>query len=881
MRTRPSLPSRTLLATAVLLALSLPAAAQEPAENPPKPPPANELPTVTVTATRSATNALKTPVSVTALKGDDLVRDNAKELLNLSGAVPNLQLGLSSADSGVLASIRGVTSTNFTEIGDPAVGIHIDGIYSPRPQGSLALMFDLDQVEVLRGAQGTLFGRNSTAGVINIIPARPDFKSDYGWTSLQSSSFKGRQLRIVQNVSLADNFALRGAFMMDQRDGYITQERDLRDRGIRKPDGSFSPDGRPDADQRLNRVLDPSEYYTNSDQYGARLTARWAVSPSFEWTAAYEHYQNRGAGEVGLKDCEMAAGTAWACGPKGQWHAIINVPGKIDMSIDTLRSGMSWQLGAGLELAYKLSYAVQQRVQHHDDDGGQTWRDADVGLMQPWGNWGNQHAFDRASYTLDSDYRSWVHELQLKQQTPNWRYVAGAFVLREKNTIQFAQDMLVEAPWAMPYGQYYDQPDRRVDSNGLFAQGDLKLAARWTGTAGLRFSQDKRSDRGGKSYGNWDAGTPWYYNGLHVVPCELGACTPHNGSDLTLGMGPFAGPAAYTPPSNNSHSAQWRKTTFRLGLQFDLDERQMLFASLATGYRPGGFGDQFDTCGGGTCVDGGSKKYSFLEYQPETTTNFELGYKGRLLNNKLDLGVTVFSTDYKDMHTTGMNAVGQKQMQPGQTCPDWNPACDIVNAWKTENIGRARIQGLELEFNSRPWAGGRLSGYLAFLDAKVKAYPTYDDNWICGYREMFGAEACAPIYLGGDADKRGRRIRDVRGHQLPYAPKFSYALNYAHDLNLGGYTLTPSLGMRYQSKMYFTVRNLDNAHIGDYQKAYTNWNASLALAPSSAKWSLELWGTNLSDNAVKNWMGQGNTGGYTFNSYNPPRMVGLRATVNY
>jgi iron complex outermembrane receptor protein len=128
-----------------------------------------------VTATRTATDLLKTPVSVTALKADDLVRDNVKEMMDLTGMVPNLQLGLSNGDSGVLAAIRGVTSTNFTEIGDPAVGIHIDGIYSPRPQGSLALMFDLDQVEVLRGAQGTLFGRNSTAGVVNIIPAKPDF----------------------------------------------------------------------------------------------------------------------------------------------------------------------------------------------------------------------------------------------------------------------------------------------------------------------------------------------------------------------------------------------------------------------------------------------------------------------------------------------------------------------------------------------------------------------------------------------------------------------------------------------------------------------------------------------------------------------------------
>ena len=880
-------PRLSAVATAALLTLALPALAQqatnkeEEKDGKKKTAAPNTLPSVTVTATRSATDLLKTPVSVSALQADDLVRENVKELINLSGYVPNLQLGLSSGDSGVLASIRGVTSTNFTEIGDPAVGIHIDGIYSPRPQGSLALMFDLDRVEVLRGAQGTLFGRNSTAGVVNIIPAAPDFKNNYGWTQLQTSSYQGRQLRIVQNVSLADNFAIRGAFMMDKRDGYIQQVRDLSDRGIKKPDGTFSPDGKPDVDQRLNRKVDPSDYYTNSDQYAARVTARWAISKDLEWQFGYEHYQNNSAGEVGLKDCEMAAGTKWACGPEGQWFAKINVPGRIDMSIDTARSNITWKLGNGMELGYKAAYAVQKRSQDHDDDGGQAWLNEDVGIMQPWGNWGNQHAFDRATYTVASNYKSLVNELQLRQQTKDWRYVAGIFTMDEKNAILFAQDMLVEAPWAMAYGQYYDQPDRRVESRGLFAQGDIALAEGWTGTAGIRFSKDRRSDKGGRSYGNWDAGTPWYYNGQHTVPCELGLCTPHNGTDLTMGMGPFAGPSAYTPPSNNEHEANWKKATYRLGLQYDIDKKQMLFASLATGYRPGGFGDQFDTCGGGTCVDGGSNKFSFLEYKPETTRNLELGYKGRLFDNKLDLAVTLFSTDYNDMHTTGMNAVGQKKLAAGQTCPDWNPACDIVNAWKTENIGKARIRGVELEYKVLPWENGTLSGYLSFLDAKVKSYPTYDDNWICGYRSMFKAEECAPIYLGADADKRGRRIKDVTGNRLPYAPKISYAVNYSHYIPVGDYVVSPSVGMRYQSRMYFTVRNLDNDHIGDFQKAYTNWNASVRFAPSNDKWSLELWGTNLTNNIIKNWMGQGNTGGYTFNSYNPPRMVGLRATVNY
>lgn len=844
-----------------------------------------EVPEIIVSATRQASTLLKTPVAVTALKAEDLLRSNVKELMNLSGSVPNVQFGLSNADSGVLVSIRGVTSTNFTEIGDPAVGIHIDGIYSPRPQGSLALMFDLDQVEVLRGAQGTLFGRNSTAGVVNILPAKPESSSNYGWSSSNLSSYNGREIRSVYNFAISPQFALRAALMIDKRDGYIKQERDLSDRGILIPDGNggakFTPDGKPDVDQRLNRQLSPSEYYSNSDQWATRLTARWSVHKDLEWIGGFEHYQNSGAGEIGLKDCKMAEGTRFACGPHGQWYARVNVPGKLDMTIDTYRSHLAWRLSPQTELAYRVAYAIQKRVQHHDDDGGQTFLPSDVGVMESWGNWGAQHALDWASYTLNSNYRSLVNELQLKQAFPSWRYVAGLFSMSEKNAINFAQDNLVAAPWGMPQGQFYAQPDRQIHSKALFAQADFRLTPQLSATLGYRMSHDTREDKGGVSAGWWSADTPWYYNGKYT-PNSIGTVTPHNGTDLSFAMGPFAGVGVYPDPVVNTHKASWSKPTYRAGLQFDFDKSTMMFASAATGYRPGGFGDKFDTCGGGTCVDGGTQKYSFLEYKPELTTNFELGYKGRLLDNSLDLSVVYFHTNYNDMHVTGMNAVGQRKLRADETCPDWNPACDVVTAWKTENIGNARIRGLEIEYKVRPWARATLSGYASVLNSKVLSYPTYDDNWMCGHRVEFGAVACAPLYLGSDPSKRGRAIWNVVGNQLPMAPKYSYAINYSHDFPLeNGWVLTPSIGMRHQSRMYFSVRNLDNRVLGDYQDPYTNWTAAIRLTGIQDHWNIELWGTNLSNNIVKNWMGQGNAGGYTFNSYNPPRMVGLRATLNY
>ena len=843
---------------------------------------------IMVSATKHASNLMKTPLAVSAMNPESLIRQNVRELSDLNGMIPNLQFGLSTADSGVQATIRGVSSTNFTEIGDPAVGIHIDGIYSPRPQGSLALMFDLEQVEVLRGPQGTTFGRNSTAGVINIIPAKPEFDENFGWVTAQLGNYNGRQLRGMYNLAITDNFAVRAAYMVDKRDGFINQVQDLTDRGVKLPadnEAGFvwtGPDGIPDVDMRLNRPVDRSDFYSNSDQHAMRLTALWEVNDDVDWYFGWEHYQNDSAGHVGLKDCDMAAGTDYACvtGDTFDEPTRINVPGLIDMTIDTFRTRVDWELDENTDVEYRFAYANQQRRQFHDDDSGYHRIDAEVDILQPWGNWGGQPIDDRATYTLGSEFKSWVHELQIKQAYEDFRYVAGLFWMKEDNEIRFAQNNLVAAPFGMPFGQYYHQPNREIDSKAIFAQADWGLTDTITATLGFRYSEDERSDNNGQTYGNWNAGEPWYYNGLHEPNFELGTGQPHTGEDLTFGMGAFAGPSAYPGPTVNTYSNDWSQTTYRVGLQYDPDRDNMFYFTLSTGYRPGGFGDRFDTCGGRECVDGSTEQFSYLDYDPELTTNYEIGYKGSLMDNKLNLSVVYFFTEYEDMHFTDMHAVGQNV--PERECPDWNPACDIVNAWKTENIGNADIQGIEMEFDFIPWDNGRVTGFFSWLDSEITEYDTYNDNWICGYRDDFGAEPCADRYLGDDPRLRGRAILDVTGNQLPRTPEYSLGLNLSHYYDLGnGYELSPWLSWRWQDRMYFTPRNLDNPVIGDFQAAYSNWNASLKFAPVDGGWYVELWGTNLTDERVKNWMGQGATGGFTFNSYNPPRMYGVRVNMEF
>ncbi|MCV2367071.1 TonB-dependent receptor [Roseateles oligotrophus] len=868
---QPSRLALTALAAAALSCIAQHAAAEN----------SNELPTVMVTATRVSSGLLQTPVAVTAVTQEKLTREGITDVRGLSGSVPNMQIS-TGADSGVQISIRGVSSNNFTEIGDPAVGLHVGGLYSPRPQGAMALMFDLEQVEVLRGPQGTLFGRNSTAGSINIIPAKPEFGETYGNAEVDFGNYNKRQFNLVQNIGISDKFAIRATLSKITRDGWINQSQDFTD--VYDPVHGLQPDGIPDVDQRRNSKVGKKDYYYNKNEWAGRITARAKFSNDIEGSLSYEKFQNSGAGELAMKDCDQAAGTAYAC-TGGKWDAKVNVPGKIDMSIDTVRGGLTWNLNKSSTLEYNFAYADQRRSQQTDDDAGYHPLASQINVHLPVSSadeqWGMWPIADNSSNTVDSKYISTVHELQFKQKTDTLQYVLGAFWMHEKNQINYAQDMLMTAPYGLPASAYYAQANRPVDSKALFAQADWKFAPTWTATLGGRYSWDKKTDIGGRNYGTYNTYDGAYYNG-HYDPGHPGEAgfRPHSSKDLTKDMGAFAGVGAYAgygEPAHNDHTESWKKFTYRLGLMKQLTPKDMVYTSLATGYKAGGFGDKDAFCTEHSCEGQYANKTTFLPYKPETVTNLELGYKGLMLENRLSLSATAFYSKYKDMQVTG--EAFMTKFKPDAPCPSENPGCDIHKTWQTVNVGVVDIAGLELEVDYKPWAGARLGGFFSYLSTKMKDYPSYSDNWLCDYRGEMGAPACPPTYSGSDPTLDGRNVYDITGNQLPLAPKFSFGVSFSQDFNFGGgYKLTPWVNVKWQDKMYFTLRNLDNAHISDAQAAFTKIDASIKLV-SPKQWHIEAYVLNLGNKVTKNSLMAGD--GWVKATWNDPRMFGVRVGVEY
>ena len=177
---------------------------------------------IVVTATKFSTNLMDTPLAVSAFTEEQLDKLGISNVKDLNNLVPNMSIMVDVESSAPIVTLRGVRSTNTTEWGDPAVGIHYDGIYSPRPQGALALMFDIDRVEVLRGPQGTLFGRNSTVGTVNIISAKPQFDAFSGKVDAEIGRFNQQSIKAVLNVPLSDTFALRASAFFEEQDSNMT-----------------------------------------------------------------------------------------------------------------------------------------------------------------------------------------------------------------------------------------------------------------------------------------------------------------------------------------------------------------------------------------------------------------------------------------------------------------------------------------------------------------------------------------------------------------------------------------------------------------------------------------------------------------------------------
>jgi iron complex outermembrane receptor protein len=884
---------------------------------------------VTVTATRVETDMMETPVAVSAFDQDTLDQQGVQTVRDLAQLVPNMDIATINGQSTPIISLRGIRSTNETELGDPAVGVHLDGIYSPRMQGVLGLMFDNERVEVLRGPQGTLFGRNSTVGNINIVSAKPQLGAFDARVWAQYGNFNAPELQAMVNVPVSDTFALRFAGRYHQRDSYIDGYWDpnqydqryikgLVDGAPVIAPGSFEDCTSPLCYTRTQhsnwwaeetgggteiRALvgaDNDDFYMDAKEWAYRLSGRWQrrdhrMSLNF----SFQHYQSDSSGGIDLVNCEKLRGRPnyqWVppneetgeegylqinpdnptndCGdmfPKDDtYQAVVNVPGRFYLDIKYVRTEFNFDIKPNLRFVFLAGGEDQNR---------ESAQDMELGL----------NAWDQAMYFLPgTGSKSWSAEAQI-QSYGNKRLngIAGVNVFQEEtSTIGYFDN-------AISPKSFWDQPNRSTNAGAIFAQGTYSFSDRWHLTVGYRYSDETKEDEGGRTY---DCTVE--NNCAPQIPREDVDCDPDTGECLVgfdrealngLPVDYFADPANYPEEAFNANDnkGSWSHSDWRIGLDYQL-ESTLLYSYLATGFKSGGIGDVFQI----TNPRDGVTETVRTSFGPEEVTTLELGIKQRLFKNKLNLQGAYFFSDYENMQYASVGAVAFTER--------WGPIYDPETgefigfgwvaspfvAYFTQNVPGAEIQGFELEYDSRPWNGGRIWGYASWLDTLVT------QDWITNWNYD-------PVsYLGLEYEQAIDPSNPVletnlKGNELAVSPPFKLHMTVEHTFVLPKHNLAiaPWVTAHWEDASYLTVWNVDKhtddmdfvifdediKYTDDRREAWSMVHAGVRFYHGNL--TAELYGYNLTNEVVQYWGGAAEQ--VAKGSFSTPAVYGIRLGYDF
>ncbi|HEX7799372.1 MAG TPA: TonB-dependent receptor [Asticcacaulis sp.] len=545
---------------------------------------------VVVTATKRATKLQDTPIAISAFSQAQLSQNHVRDVTDLAAFVPSVAFTRQGDQAAIMVTMRGIGNDSaFTEVADPEVAIYVDGVYSARAQGASVLMYDMNRVEVLRGPQGTLFGRNATVGAINLITAKPDLSGYSASAEVTMGNYARFGVQGVVNMPLSDTFGLRAAFISDRHDGYIDYQPAPNVPGVNP--SAFVTSGK--------------KYYAG-DQRSARLSALWKPSDRFTWNLAVEGYQDTGSPVLALLQTPRA-------GTK-RWSAQIDTAPEQDRHSIALRSQIDWNFSDNVGLTYITGVS---RI----SGGGDS--DADVGATPPTVADPNPQGAFNENRTVWSQYDSTSHEVQLKSlgtQTVDW--ILGAYYSHEVNAIRFDIDQrngYRDGTYA--WAGSFIQAHREINSSAAFAQGVWHVNDRLRLTAGLRYTQDSKQDVGGRNVtSNCPANTDCSdYPGIFDLAPDATA------QQLVAALGQTGQVFAI---SDNDVKHSWSKMTWLLRADADLWKGTMGYVSVGTGFK------------GGNIEDGG------FTAGPETLTNYEVGTKSTLFGGKATLNLAAYSEDF-------------------------------------------------------------------------------------------------------------------------------------------------------------------------------------------------------------------------------------------
>ncbi len=629
---------------------------------------------VVVTARKREESAQSVPIPISALGGDQMEARNITEIADITKLTPNLNFAAQGINSTVTnVFLRGIGQSNWSETQDPKIGIYIDGVYLSRPQGGMVDLIDVDRVEVLRGPQGTLFGRNTTAGLIHIITKDPTEALE-GFANVGVGTEGHVVMRGVLNVPISDKLSARFAVMSKETDGFIENQ--------------ITGEKQGNEDSQSFRA---SFKYTD-DAYNARFTFDHFESDEMAMLSSCRFIAPaNGAVATGFPAVAYLAGTYDTmkknCEETSRYLGRDNNPNQHATS-DTDSFTLTQNLDIGIGTLTMISN--HREIENYNG----TW-----GWGMGSGNsptTSTTNLLDVINNVSENDIDS--HEIRLSGDTDNLSWTIGAYTFEEDNygiiDVPVLRGYTPPSPAAWPF--YYfvipgvlnvaqtvmgtqmfgsrTQYNIVTNSNdAFFAEGTYVINDKTDVTVGMRRTEDDRQFTRGQ----------WLYVGNNAKGAfDIGNNCPGNIDPTTM----------MAKSETCYQEVDYSETTSRVILSHQNSENLMTYFSYSKGYSSGGFNQAID----------------MKAFLPEVSDNYEAGFKSTLRDGTVRLNGTYFSNTYENQQITVGRVI------------DGQPTADIINAKE------ASIEGIEIELLAQLSESWAMTMTFGFMDGKYNSF-TVDD----------------------------------------------------------------------------------------------------------------------------------------------------------
>ena len=795
---------------------------------------------ILVTATRRGeTNLQETPVAVTALDSEALDKMVAKNIEGISVAIPNFSAARITAFNAASFAIRGVGQTDIIVYLDSPVAVNIDDFVMPSVQTQLLDTFDIERVEVLRGPQGTLFGKNTTGGLVNVTTKKPSLEEGSVELRGLAGSFGLYQLQGALDAPIGDTLGLRFVANYNKSDGYYENGASYG------PTFAFVPEW-----TGLSGAGNGDDV-GGDDIFNGRFKALWAPSEDLELLFQYEIVRDKSDAVPSFNDTPREPG----CDQFG-----VSTPTLDDNCVFVWNSiGVTQPTGDPIDHAATTNrndgFMATGRGQRIDVDGFYLNLGWDLGSVRLDGVAGYREQESRLPNTYtgsvpvsepgealslfdasrDDDRETTQLELRLssnESETLGW--VVGGFYQQNDDVFCVAQMLGINEFFGDPTGNSIpsilcNQQD--AEAWAVFGDVSWNVTDQLTLGAGARWTEETKE---------------WTGRPQASVEAITGGLSWDDFSE-PLDLADFV---RTDWPGNSlvrSDEESWSEPTYtvRLGYQFTDDINSYL--RYDRGFKSGGYNDQTGTAT--VILD------AFLApYDPEFADAYEAGLKTSWLDNRLRLNGAIFYVEYTDAQRALVTRVCVPSDQVVSFCDDGVTQGRQFQETRFFNAADVTVQGFELEGTAAVTDGFTLSANVSYNDGEYDKF---------------------------EADTNGDGSNDVflSGLPLTRTPEWKYGVQGLYSFDALGGQIDLYGSVAYEDSNVFYYSDVDPAFNAVLDER-TLLDASVTYTSGDGTWFVRAFGNNLSDERYR-IASQVVANLWTHSQFGAPRNYGLQLGMKF